>query len=160
MPLVLRITFLLLLAMLVNSLGRRVGNMSRHGIRIAQTTREIASWQIVLGDPGCFSRPRRHRQSRRFRTGVVAVAAIAAAAVVVAHQNEGVLVFLPVLSALFAAVGDHFVPVPLAVGLGSYLELALVPKVQGSPSLSDALAEFLEVVLLLLGQLCGCDGFL
>lgn len=79
----------------------------------------------------------------------------------VTHQHEGVLVFLPVLSALFNPVGDHFGPVALAVGLGPDLELALFVQRQFSPSLADDLAEFLELVLgFCLGRwlCCGCDA--
>jgi hypothetical protein len=69
-------------------------------------------------------------------------------AVLVTHQNESVLVFLPVLSALLPAIRYHFVPVAFAVGLCSGLELLLLLERQGSPSLPDELAEFLKVVLL------------
>ena len=89
------------------------------------------------------------RPRRRLRAGCsLANITLTAVVVLMAHQDERALVFLPILAALFAAVGDHFVPVAFTIGLGSGFELALLIQRQGSPSLADKLAELLEVVLL------------
>jgi len=93
------------------------------------------------------------RTEGRAWAGIVLAVVVPVEAVLVTHQNESVLVFLPVLSALLPAVRDHFVPVAFAVGLCSGLELLLLLERQGPPSLSDELAEFLKVVLL--GRLGG-----
>jgi len=72
--------------------------------------------------------------------------------VLLTHHDKGIFIFLPVFPALFAPVGDHFVPVAFAVDFGPGFEYLFFLHREGSPSLADELAEFLEVVLLAVGR--------
>ena len=69
--------------------------------------------------------------------------------VVTLHEDKAILIFLSSSSALFIAVGDHFGPITLAVGICSGLEFALLFHWERSPSFADDLSEFLEIVLFL-----------
>jgi len=102
-------------------------------LRTAMWWRKQESWRVGAGNgPKAF----------------LVVAAVVGSKVVVAlYQTECVLVFLPILSALFLAVGDHLVSVPVPIVLCPGLQLTLLGEGKSFPSLANELAEFFKVVL-------------